>query len=92
MDARRWQGLGWWCWLRLGPGRRRARTQQQQQAAFEGGHTYMRSAWSLLERNLVICSGRFARLRLARRQPRARGLAVHVARTLNSTGKRPDPI
>ena len=42
---------------------------------------------SVLERNLAICSGRFARLRLARRQPRARGLAVHVARTLNSDRK-----
>jgi len=46
MDAGGWQGLGWWCWLRKAPGKRRARTQQQQQAAFEGGHTYMRSAWS----------------------------------------------
>ena len=46
MDAGGWPGLGWWCWLRKGPGRRRAGTQQQQQAAFEGGHTYMRSAWS----------------------------------------------
>ena len=36
MNAGGWSGLGWRWWLRQGPGRRRAGTQQQQQAAFKG--------------------------------------------------------
>ena len=42
MDSGGWPRLGWLEWLRQGPGRRRGRTQEQQQAAFAGAKSRVR--------------------------------------------------
>ena len=43
MDAAGRPGLGRWCWLRQGPGWQRAGAQEQQQAAFEGAESRVRT-------------------------------------------------